>query len=67
MLCGLAAATAPVSLLKKIPQSLSEIDNGKILGFGSDLAVDHPVRLLPRKMSAIDSLSHSDLTCHEPL
>lgn len=27
----------------KIPMSLHEVDNGKILGFGADLAEDHPV------------------------
>jgi len=26
----------------RVPQSISEVDNGKILGFGADLAEDHP-------------------------
>lgn len=26
-----------------IPRSIKEVDNGKILGFGADLAEDHPV------------------------
>lgn len=30
----------------RIPRCLAEIDNGKILGFGADLAEDHPVRFL---------------------
>lgn len=38
-----AAATAPVPVVRPVPRSLSEIDNGKILGFGADLAKDHPV------------------------
>ena len=29
-----------------IPQSLAEVDNGKIMGFAADLAEDHPVSLL---------------------
>ncbi|KAL0053014.1 hypothetical protein WJX82_011490 [Trebouxia sp. C0006] len=37
-----AAPVAPLPALRKIPGSLSEIDNGKILGFGADLAADHP-------------------------
>lgn len=43
VLCDTAAATAPVPVIRKVPRSLSEIDNGKILGFGADLAKDHPV------------------------
>ena len=39
------AATAPVPASIKIPRSLREVDNGKILGFGADLAADHPVKL----------------------
>jgi hypothetical protein len=27
---------------RRIPQSLEEVDNGKIMGFGADLAKDHP-------------------------
>lgn len=27
----------------KLPHSLEEVDNGKILGFGADLSEDHPV------------------------
>ena len=27
---------------RRIPQSLEEVDNGQILGFGADLAEDHP-------------------------
>ena len=27
-----------------MPRCLADIDNGKILGFGADLAEDHPVR-----------------------
>ena len=27
---------------RRIPQSLEEVDNGQILGFGADLADDHP-------------------------
>jgi len=41
--CCRAAPIAPLPALRKIPSSLSEIDNGKILGFGTDLAADHPV------------------------
>lgn len=40
--CAAAAPVAPLPALRKIPSSLSEIDNGKILGFGADLAADHP-------------------------
>ena len=32
------------AVLARIPGSLADIDNGKILGFGADLAEDHPVR-----------------------
>lgn len=32
---------SPASL--RIPKSIAEVDNGKILGFGADLAEDHPV------------------------
>lgn len=46
LLCDFAAATAPVPVLRKIPKSLSEVDSGKILGFGADLAEDHPVKPL---------------------
>ena len=34
----------------RIPRCLAEIDNGKILGFGADLAEDHPVRPLARRI-----------------
>jgi hypothetical protein len=42
-------ATAPSSTSSsapgviKIPRSIHEVDNGKILGFGADLSEDHPV------------------------
>jgi hypothetical protein len=32
----------------KIPSSIHEVDNGKILGFGAELSEDHPVRALPK-------------------
>ena len=38
-----AAPAAPLPALGRVPKSLREIDNGKILGFGADLAQDHPV------------------------
>lgn len=28
--------------VRRVPQSLEEVDNGQILGFGADLAEDHP-------------------------
>lgn len=31
-------------VLRRVPASLAEVDNGTILGFGADLAPDHPVR-----------------------
>jgi hypothetical protein len=34
------AAQQPAPL--HIPRSLAEVDNGKVLGFGADLAEDHP-------------------------
>ena len=27
---------------RRVPQSLEEVDNGQIMGFGADLAEDHP-------------------------
>lgn len=29
----------------KIPKSIGDVDNGKILGFGADLSEDHPVSI----------------------
>ena len=39
-----AAAAPELAQYKHIvaPQSLSQVDHGKILGFGADLAEDHP-------------------------
>ena len=31
----------------RIPRSLAEVDKGQIMGFGADLAEDHPVRCCP--------------------
>lgn len=39
-------AAAPSPERARIPRCLAEIDNGKILGFGADLAKDHPVRFV---------------------
>ena len=43
---GVAEASQPQHLGSvseiRIPQSLEEVDNGQILGFGADLAEDHP-------------------------
>ena len=48
-LLSLHAGTAepPTAEMRlNIPQSLAEVDNGKIMGFAADLAEDHPVSLL---------------------
>lgn len=45
---GGSATTLDAPASPQIPQTLSEVDNGKILGFGADLAEDHPVRLSAR-------------------
>ncbi|CAL8468777.1 g8318 [Coccomyxa elongata] len=37
-----AAAPDTQTVPRHIPQSLEEVDNGQILGFGADLAEDHP-------------------------
>ena len=37
-----AAPQAPAPAPVRIPRSLGEVDNGKILGFGNDLTPDHP-------------------------
>lgn len=39
----------------KIPTSLHEVDNGKILGFGADLAEDHPVHCSATNTTGFDS------------
>eukprot|EP00884_Botryococcus_braunii_P008605 jgi/Botrbrau1/17746/Bobra.0127s0010.2 len=42
---GATASAPPLeqpSVLHKIPTSIVEVDNGKILGFGAELAEDHP-------------------------
>ena len=41
---GSAVLDTPVKTEVCIPQTLSEVDNGKLLGFGAELAEDHPVR-----------------------
>jgi hypothetical protein len=40
-----AAATQPAdgTTVIRVPRSIHDVDNGKILGFGADLAEDHPV------------------------
>ncbi len=49
MLAGTAEPpTAEMRL--SIPQSLAEVDNGKIMGFAADLAEDHPVSVLSWEM-----------------
>ena len=40
---GTAVLEAPPQPEIRVPLSLREVDNGKILGFGADLAEDHPV------------------------
>ena len=35
-------AAAPADPIPKIPSSIADVDNGTILGFGPDLAPDHP-------------------------
>lgn len=46
LLSGVAEASQPQHLRSvseiRVPQSLEEVDNGQILGFGADLAEDHP-------------------------
>jgi hypothetical protein len=37
------AAAAPAAEPVKVPRSIHDVDNGKILGFGADLSEDHPV------------------------
>ena len=37
--------TAAQSSGIKIPKSIEDVDNGKILGFGADLSEDHPVSI----------------------
>ena len=41
---GSVLLDVPVKAEIRIPQSLKEVDNGKILGFGAELSEDHPVR-----------------------
>lgn len=41
MTIGINIADSSVAY-PKVPQSLADVDNGKILGFGQDLAEDHP-------------------------
>jgi hypothetical protein len=38
-----ATATKSSDRERKIPRSIHEVDNGSILGFGANLAEDHPV------------------------
>jgi hypothetical protein len=38
---GQQQPAAPPELIR-VPKSIHEVDNGKILGFGADLAEDHP-------------------------
>lgn len=39
---GEGSTTAPLPELIRVPSSIHEVDNGKILGFGAELADDHP-------------------------
>lgn len=38
-----AAQPADGTAVIRVPRSIHDVDNGKILGFGADLAEDHPV------------------------
>lgn len=37
-----AAAAAAAALPVRVPASIHEVDNGKVLGFGPNLSEDHP-------------------------
>jgi hypothetical protein len=51
-----AAAEAAPAIIK-VPTSIHEVDNGKILGFGADLSEDHPVRPASKPAAAAAALA----------
>jgi hypothetical protein len=59
-----AAPAAPP--LVRVPASIHEVDNGKILGFGADLAEDHPGfhdAAYKRRRAAIADLARAHEMC----
>lgn len=56
--CQAAAAAAEAApAIIKVPTSIHEVDNGKILGFGADLSEDHPVRPASKPAAAAAALA----------
>jgi hypothetical protein len=47
------------SVLLKVPRSIHDVDNGKILGFGEGLAEDHPVSAAVYALRERDGVTQS--------
>jgi hypothetical protein len=53
-----------------IPRSIHDVDNGKILGFGAELAEDHPVSCCSSRQQSAEDQSFWVFSCswlQEPL